>query len=110
VDEVDLSRDTGHSDGASALVLTTLPAEGSVRVVGCAVARTLEDAIELACRKAGLSTPPEVLKVHRDAIASGSLMSCAAAVQSLRLAPGTTLVADSSLAASCAMILQRSDA
>lgn len=108
VDEVDLSRDTGHCDGASAMVLTT--EVGPVRVVGFSIAGSLEDAVLLACRKAGLSSAPSAVTSHFDSLASGSLLSCASAVHALRLGAGRTLIADGSVAASCAMIFERSDA
>ncbi len=108
VDEVDLDRDTGRSDAAAALVLTALPTEGSVRLAGWALAgpRALEEAIASACGAASV-TPA---RAHLDALASGSLASCGAAFQSLRLGAGRTLLVDVSIAASCAVVLERSDA
>jgi 3-oxoacyl-[acyl-carrier-protein] synthase II len=108
VDEVDLERDTGRSDAAAALVLTTLPTEGSVRLAGWALAgpRAVEEAIAAACGAASVTPARE----HLDALASGSLASCGAAFQSLRLSAGRTLLIDVSIAASCAVVLERSDA
>ena len=54
VDEVDLDRDTGRSDAAASLVLTTFPAESSIRLTGWATAGadSLDDAIAHACKMA----------------------------------------------------------
>jgi 3-oxoacyl-[acyl-carrier-protein] synthase II len=112
VDEVDLDRDTGLSDGAAGLVLTTLKEEGSVRLAGWATcgAGDLEGAIAHACRMAGVTGPLPAVRPRCDALASASLMSCAEAVHALRLGPGRALITDVSSAASCAVVLERSAA
>ena len=111
VDEVDLDRDTGCSDAAASLVLTALPQESTVRLLGWATAgaHSLEDAIAQACHLAKVAPPPRT-EATCDALASGSLLACIDAVKALRLAPGRTLITDVSTAASCAVVLERSTA
>ncbi|MDP1827745.1 MAG: beta-ketoacyl-[acyl-carrier-protein] synthase family protein [Archangium sp.] len=119
VDEVDLDRDTGRSDGAASLVLTTFPAESSIRLTGWATAGadSLDDAIAHACKMAadlsGFPVHPERSRgateaPRSDALASGSLLSCVNAVHALRLGPGRVLITDVSTAASCAVVIERS--
>jgi hypothetical protein len=112
VDEVDLDRDTGRSDSAAGLVLTTLPGEGAVRLAGWATAGagSLAEAIAHACEMAGVREPLEPVQHLCDALASGSLLACAGAVHALRLGPGRALITDVSTAASCAVVLERSTA
>jgi 3-oxoacyl-[acyl-carrier-protein] synthase II len=112
VDEVDLDRDTGRSDGAAGLVLTTLPAESALRLAGWATAgaRSLPDAIAHACEMAGVSGLLDPLENLCDALASGSLLTCVGAIHALRLGPGRALITDVSTAASCAVVLERSPA
>lgn len=109
VDEVDLSRDTGRSDGAAAMVLSTTPAP--VRLAGWATAgaKHLDDAIAHACRKAGVDSAPRA-SLSSDALASASLLACIEGTRALRLSPGHTLITDVSTAASCAVVLERSTA
>ena len=109
VDEVDLSRDTGRSDGAVAMVLSTSSAP--VRLAGWATAgpKDLDAAIAHACRKAGVESAPRAA-VRSDALASGSLLACVEGTRALGLAPGHLLITDVSIAASCAVILERSTA
>lgn len=111
VDEVDLARDTGCSDAAAGLVLTTLPQESPIRLLGWATAgaHSLEDAIAQACDLAKVA-PPSRTETTCDALASGSLLACIDAVKALRLAPGRTLITDVSSAATCAVVLERSTA
>ena len=61
------------------------------------------------CAAAGVANLP-ASGPHHDAVASGSLLSCAGAVHALRLAPGRTLITDVSTVASCAVVFERSDA
>lgn len=109
VDEVDLDRDTGRSDAAASLVLTTRPEESSIRLTGWATAGagSLDEAIAHACRMANVSglTP---VAVSCDALASGSLLACEAAISALRSGPGRALITDVSAAASCALVFERS--
>lgn len=108
VDEVDLARDAGLSDGAAALVLTTLPEESAIRVAGWALAGPgcLDEAIARACGAAVLPAS----SAHPPSLASGSLLSSARAVHALRLGPGRALITDVSTVASCAVVFERSDA
>jgi 3-oxoacyl-[acyl-carrier-protein] synthase II len=110
VDEVELERHSG-TDAAAALVLTTAREESHVRLSGWAVAgpQSLDAAIASACAAAGVANLP-ASGPHHDAVASGSLLSCAGAVHALRLAPGRTLITDVSTVASCAVVFERSDA
>lgn len=110
VDEVDLARDTGRSDGAGALVLSAVPGESDVRVAGVALAgpEALEAAIAQACARAGLAEVLATCPRSSDAVACGSLLSAVEGVRALRLAPGRVLITDVSIAASCAVVLERS--
>lgn len=109
VDEVDLTRDTGRSDAAVAMLLSTTPAP--VRLAGWATAgaKDLEGAIAHACRMAGVDSLSSSA-LNSDALASASLLACVEGTRALRLAPGHTLITDVSTAASCAVVLERSSA
>ena len=73
-------------------------------------AALLADAIAYACERAGVRAPLEPVEHLCDALASGSLLACAASVHALRLGPGRALITDVSTAASCAVVLERSAA
>lgn len=107
VDEADLERAPDTQDGAAALVLSTEPTAGAWRVAGWALAgaQDLEGAIAHACRQAG-ARPEEALGAHRNALASGSLLGCVAALHQRPAGPGHLLVTDVSTAASSAVVFE----
>jgi 3-oxoacyl-[acyl-carrier-protein] synthase II len=93
VDEADLSRAPHDADAAVAVVLTTEPAEGAVRVARWALGG--EGAVE--------SRRPV------PAVASGSLLELALAFGDLRAGAGTRRVVDGSVATSCEVTLTRGE-
>jgi 3-oxoacyl-[acyl-carrier-protein] synthase II len=109
VDEVDRPRDPHGVDGAAALVLTTTPNDLSLAGWAIAGAQSLPQAIAHACEMAGLE-PITPVKVMNGAVASGSLQACVDGVNTLRLGAGHLLITDVSIAASCAVVLERSTA
>jgi 3-oxoacyl-[acyl-carrier-protein] synthase II len=92
VDEADLARAPQQPDAAVAVVLSTEPSPGAVRISrwslgGEADARVAQTEQRLA------------------AIASGSLLEVAHAFHALRAEPGERRISDSSMAASCEVVL-----
>lgn len=91
VDETDLARDPSEPDAAVAVVLTTRPEEGAVRLTSWSVGAPRD---ELTARRV-------------PALASGSLLELAVAFAALRAAPGRgpLTICDSSIAAGCEVVL-----
>lgn len=102
VDEADLERKPHETDAACALVLSTFGEGERVRVAGWGMAGAGE--VERAVQRAGANASSSTRRVP--ALASGSLLSCALAMDSLRESGGRVLITDTSSAASCAVLLE----
>lgn len=95
VDEADLARDAASPDAAVALVLTTVPSEGAVRLARWSIG-------------APFSTANDTTPWRVPALAAGSLLELALLFSEIRAGrAGARTVRDSSEAAGCEVVLDR---